>query len=355
MFVVFAALFVAVPLFLWYLAGGFSKDADEMNLMKIVKVALKYRAIDFVKFTKEHWEIFAECKKTGNYGPAVCHYYSIMADLITAARGPYWHFVPVKPNVSNRESHEQFHKTLLQYLEAKKGDNILELGAGFGECGRRVAHYTGSNVTALTMADEEITGGNERIKKAGLEKQCRMVQGDYHDMAMFADNTFDAVFGIYCLKYSGNLNKVVKEAHRILKPGGKFVVYCILTSDHYDPTDQKQKRWVEWISEATGMPPLWSSKDHRDAAAKAGFGDHTDTDIAVEGDLAWYRTFDLVIGILESRIILKLIELAEVLGIVGKGFTVFYNTFLVHPSTDFVYAGRANVITCTNMMKWVKK
>merc|ERR1712232_41160 len=270
-------------------------------------------------------------------------------------RGPYWHFVPIKPGVSERESHEQFHKVVVKFLDAKKGDDILELGAGFGECGRRVAHYSGANVTALTMADAEITGGTERIKAAGLEKQCKMVQGDYHNMSMLADNSFDAVFGIYCLKYSAKLNEVVNEAHRVLKPGGKFLVYCILTSDDYDALDKKQRGWVEWISQATGMPPLWAAKDYREVAEKAGFGDHTDTDIAEEGDMAWYRTFDMVYPLLNSQITEKLIKLAEMLGIVGRGFTDFYKTFLVHPSVDFVNAGRANVITCTHMMKWIKK
>jgi ubiquinone/menaquinone biosynthesis C-methylase UbiE len=350
--VVFGALFVATVALVVYFS---TREAEEMNLKKLLQICLKFRKVDFVKFTKEHWQAFAEGKKTNNYGPAVCHYYDVMAELITVGRGPYWHFVPIKPGVPERESHEQFHKVVVKYLDAKKGDDILELGAGFGECGRRVAHYSGANVTALTMADAEITGGNERIKQAGLDKQCRMVQGDYHEMSMFADNSFDAVFGIYCLKYSAKLDQVVKEAYRVLKPGGKFVVYCILTSDDYDPADKKQLGWVNWISESTGMPPLWSAKDYREVAEKVGFGDHTDTDIAEEGDLPWYRTFDMVFPILNSDLTVMLIKLAEVLGIVGRGFTEFYKTFLVHPSCDFVNAGRTNTITCTHMMKWVKQ
>jgi len=349
---VFATLFVACVLVVVYFS---TRDAETMDLGKLLRVCWNFRKIDFVKFTKEHWEFYAKAQKNNNYSPGVCHYYDVMASIITVGRGPYWHFVPIKPGISERESHEQFHKVVVKFLDAKKGDDILELGAGFGECGRRVAHYSGANVTALTMADAEITGGTERIKAAGLEKQCKMVQGDYHNMSMLADNSFDAVFGIYCLKYSAKLNEVVSEAHRVLKPGGKFLVYCILTSDDYDAMDKKQRGWVEWISQATGMPPLWAAKDYREVAEKAGFGDHTDTDIAEEGDMPWYRTFDLVFPIMNSQITENLIRIAETLGIVGRGFTEFYKTFLVHPSVDFVNAGRANVITCTHMMKWIKK
>lgn len=350
--VVFAGLFVASVSLVIYFS---TRDAEEMNVKKLLQVALKFWKVDFAKFTKEHWQLYADGRKTNNFAPAVCHYYDVMAEIITIGRGPYWHFVPIKPGVSERESHEQFHKIVVQFLDAKKGDNILELGAGFGECGRRVAHYSGANVTALTMADAEISGGTERIKQAGLEKQCKMVQGDYHELKMFDDNTFDAVFGIYCLKYSAKLNEVVSEAHRVLKPGGKFLVYCILTSDDYDENDKTQRRWIEWISESTGMPPLWAAKDYREVAEKVGFVDHTDTDIAEKGDLPWYSTFDMINPIFNSSIIDALIKFAEMVGILGRGFTEFYKTFLVHPSTDFVNAGRANAITCTHMMKWIKK
>jgi len=71
--------------------------------------------------------------------------------------------------------------------------------------------------------------------------------------------------------------------------------------------------------------------------------------------LPWYRTFDMLFPLLNSPITEKLIGFVEMLGLVGRGFTEFYKTFLMHPSVDFVKAGRSNVITCTHMMKWIKK
>merc|ERR1712113_854155 len=109
------------------------------------------------------------------------------------------------------------------------------------------------------MADAEIVGGNARIEAAGLQRQCKMVQGNYHALP-FDPDSFDKVFGVYTLKYSADLDRAIAEAARVLKPGGKFVSYEILVSDEYNPTDALQRSYVENISNSTCMPPLWHAR-----------------------------------------------------------------------------------------------
>merc|ERR1719191_1010112 len=148
--------------------------------------------------------------------------------------------------LSRKQCHDKFHHTTCKFLDAKPGDNILEFGCGFGEIGRQVAKISQASVTGLTMADEEIAGGNERIKKAGLEGKCSMVQGNYHKMP-FDDQTFDKVFGVYTLKYSADLTTAIGEMARVLKPGGRFVSYEILISDAYDANNKQHRYFVDNI------------------------------------------------------------------------------------------------------------
>jgi len=284
------------------------------------------------------------------------NYYKVMADLITLSSGPFWHFVPMSEGLSRKECHDKFHHTMAKFLDARKQDRILEIGCGFGEIGRQVAKISGGHVTGLTMADEEIIGGNERIKKAGLESQCEMVQANYHKLP-FEGGTFDKVFGVYTLKYSADLAMAISEASRVLKQGGRFVSYEVMVSDTYDPSDKQHRYYVQTISDSTCMPPLWPAQAFREAAEKAGLRLKEEVDLcAAAGEGAWYSCFERtgIHAVLMSNFVLRLVQLGELLHILPKSFANFYQECLVHPATDFVNAGRLGIVTGSVMMVWEK-
>jgi len=331
-------------------------DVDDQNILSFFALLLRYRNYDFTSFMRSHREALKRGQETGDYVPGVCNYYKLMADIITMGSGPFWHFVPMTEGLSRKECHDQFHHRMSEVLAAKPEDKILEYGCGFGEIGRQVAKISGASVTGLTMADEEIAGGNERIQKAGLEKQCAMVQGNYHAMP-FEDAAFDKVFGVYTLKYSADLETAISEMARVLKPGGRFVSYEILVSDSYDAEDKQHRYLVDNISHSTCMPPLWPAQAVRDAAQRAGLTLREEKDLCAgpkEG--AWYSCFEStgIHALLSSPLLMRLVKLAEALRILPKCFADFFDYCIVHPTTDFVNAGRMGIITGSVMMVWEK-
>lgn len=355
-----APLALGVGLFVIPLGYGlvhslFGRLGDQ-NLRSLIAVFVQYRKMDFEAFMRSHRQALKHGQETGDFVSGVCNYYSIMGDMITLASGPYWHFVPMFRGLSRLQNHHRFHETLTRCLEAKPTDKILEIGCGFGEMGRQVAALSGANVTGLTMADEEIVGGNERIKAAELQDRCKMVQGNYHKMP-FEAGTFDKIFGVYTLKYSADLASVFSEASRLLKKGGLFLSYEILVTDKYEPTDPQQRAWVDAISASTCMPPLHHARALRDAAKKAGLELVTEKDLCLEeGARAWYTCFTST-GIhllLSSGVLPPIIRVAEALGIVQRSFTDWFRSMIVHPTTDFVYAGSRGIISGSVVMIWKK-
>jgi len=270
--------------------------------------------------------------------------------------GPFWHFVPMTEGLTRKQCHDQFHHTMVKFLGAEKTHKILEFGCGFGEMGRQVAKISGASVTGLTMADEEIVGGNERIKKAGLEDRCRMVQGNYHNMP-FEDGSFDKVFGLYTLKYSADVKKAITEMARVLKSGGKFVSYDILVTDKYDPNNKEHKAYADYISHSTCMPPLWSAQDLRDAAKQAGLVLKEEADLCdAPKQGQWYSCFETtgIYTLLASPLVFRLVKFAEAVHILPKSFADFYDYCLVHPTIDFVEAGRLGIVSGALMQVWEK-
>lgn len=96
---------------------------------------------------------------------------------------------------------------------------VLEVGAGQLYNTRYLAkQYPGQHFTAL-----DIPG--RRFLKNRVPSNLRLVEGDYHDLSLFPENSFDIVFGVETICYSKNKNRVVAEISRVLKPGGKLVIF----------------------------------------------------------------------------------------------------------------------------------
>lgn len=100
---------------------------------------------------------------------------------------------------------------------------ILDLGCGFGEF-------------AVAYADEPIDMGidiNSRdlYVAAKTSRYKNLMLGDARDLP-FADNSYGSIFSISTLEHITNSDKVLKEAYRVLKPGG--IIFLTLETDEVD-------------------------------------------------------------------------------------------------------------------------
>lgn len=106
------------------------------------------------------------------------------------------------------------------------------------------------------------------------------------------------------------------------------------------------------------MPPLWHAKDFRNAAKKAGLVPAQEDDLCgpISGADQWYSCFTKsgVHAVLSSGLILSLVKLGEVLHILGPSFADWYESCAIHPTTDFVNAGRLDIVSGAVMMTWTK-
>jgi sterol 24-C-methyltransferase len=75
--------------------------------------------------------------------------------------------------------------------------------------------------------------GNENFQEQGIEKSCRLIEADCHKMP-FENQSFDCGYAIYSLKYFVNLEPILQEIARVLKPGGRFVVYDLVKTSNFD-------------------------------------------------------------------------------------------------------------------------
>jgi SAM-dependent methyltransferase len=99
--------------------------------------------------------------------------------------------------------------------------NILEIGCGNGYNTRNLAERL--SAAKLVGIDLSLDHIKNAVNEARDLKNINFEQGDFHQLR-FADVTFDAVFAVECLCQGTDWRTAIREASRVLRPGGQFIV-----------------------------------------------------------------------------------------------------------------------------------
>jgi demethylmenaquinone methyltransferase/2-methoxy-6-polyprenyl-1,4-benzoquinol methylase len=115
-------------------------------------------------------------------------------------------------------------KKAISQLQSLKPKKILDVATGTGD----VAILTyrmlqPGKITGIDISEGMLDLGRKKIEKLGLDKQIELQKGD-SEVIRFEDNSFDAITVAFGVRNFQNLEKGLKEMHRVLHPGGKLVV-----------------------------------------------------------------------------------------------------------------------------------
>jgi SAM-dependent methyltransferase len=102
---------------------------------------------------------------------------------------------------------------VLEWLDAKAAEYILDLGCGDGLLTQRIA-ATGAGVVGVDLSPEMLAAARGR----GIDAR----EGSAESLP-FADRSFDAVFSNAVLHWVRDQDAMMSDVRRVLKPGGRFV------------------------------------------------------------------------------------------------------------------------------------
>jgi SAM-dependent methyltransferase len=115
---------------------------------------------------------------------------------------------------------EKLHHLLrLVDFDGYRGRSVLEVGCGAGVDLARFAKG-GAAVTGIDLAASAIELARANFAQQGLLGRFEVADGEH---LPFPDNTFDLVYAHGVVQYTADPRQLVKECHRVLKPGGRAV------------------------------------------------------------------------------------------------------------------------------------
>jgi demethylmenaquinone methyltransferase / 2-methoxy-6-polyprenyl-1,4-benzoquinol methylase len=101
--------------------------------------------------------------------------------------------------------------------------HVLDVAGGTGDIAFRIAEVGGA-ATHVTIADISpgmVAGGVDRANQNGLAHKCTFTVGNAETLA-FPDQGFDAYTIAFGIRNVPRIDLALKEAYRVLKPGGRF-------------------------------------------------------------------------------------------------------------------------------------
>jgi ubiquinone/menaquinone biosynthesis C-methylase UbiE len=137
----------------------------------------------------------------------------------------------------------RMNEVMMEAAGMKQSDKILDAGCGVGGSSIFLASAIGCNVTGITLSERQAEQATLNAKQKGVDGLAEFKVMDYCSTD-FPDASFDVAWGCESICYADSKEKFIKEAFRLLKPGGRLVVADGFVSEFSNNDNPIIRQWL---------------------------------------------------------------------------------------------------------------
>ncbi|MGH3260723.1 MAG: class I SAM-dependent methyltransferase, partial [Trebonia sp.] len=126
-------------------------------------------------------------------------------------------------------------------LALREGERVLDVGCGWGSFAIHAAANYGVRVLGVTLSEQQVMLGRERVREAGLQDRVELRVADYRELASHSSREgFDAISSIGMVEHVGaeRIELYMRTLHDLLHPGGRLLNHGIAKLMDFDDPDE---------------------------------------------------------------------------------------------------------------------
>ncbi len=178
---------------------------------------------------------------------------------------------PIAVDVLNQFDQLHYHGTdaldaAIESCGMSAGQNVLEVGSGWGGCARYLAQTGGAQMTAVELQQDYHSVAQDLTRRAGLSDRVAHVNADFLQVPL-DEQGFDHAVSWLALFHIPDRPRYQSKIHAALKPGGRFFAEDLYLAQA--PSDEEAEDFARHLF-PNSLVPL---EDYRVTLGDAGFDD----------------------------------------------------------------------------------
>ncbi|PDT85335.1 cyclopropane-fatty-acyl-phospholipid synthase family protein [Sinorhizobium sp. BJ1] len=209
------------------------EEGDIFDVLAIIKSNGVENAATFANSFVAFWHVLRQQLKSrlpvnrNRYN--VAHHYDLDGKLFNLFLDEDWqyscaYFHP--PGISLDEAQRAKKRHIAAKLLLEPGQQVLEVGSGWGGMAMYLAEATGVEVTGITLSEEQLKVSRERAARRGLSDRVRFELQDYRTME---GQQFDRIVSVGMFEHVGigNYGNFFRKIKELLRPDGVMLLHSI--------------------------------------------------------------------------------------------------------------------------------